>query len=176
MSDYSDEDFEMSGSGTVETFKTKLTGNPTQKGESSVHASRITSNLGGDSIIGGLRTGNAGLPPRGLTNANPFKGKSGRTGAGGDFNLAADDDDDNEVGDDQIEDDIDGYAPGGQGPTSGSGDYEDDDFDEDEEEDFKATAVEFAKKLTALRESSKYEYAEGGEEPSQSKGGGGKSS
>ena len=87
----------------------------------------------------------------------PFRGKT-NTG-GGEYNLADDDDD------------ADGYAPGGQGPTSGSGDYEDDDFDEDEEEDFKATAVEFANKLKALRESSKYEIAEGGEEPSQSKGG-----
>ena len=82
----------------------------------------------------------------------PFRGKT-NTG-GGEYNLADDDDD------------ADGYAPGGQGPTSGSGDYEDDDFDEDEEEDFKATAVEFANKLKALRESSKYEIAEGGEEPS----------
>ena len=40
MSDYSDEDFEMSGSGTVETFKTKTV----TEQKSSVQASRVTQN------------------------------------------------------------------------------------------------------------------------------------
>ena len=130
MSDYSDEDFEMSGSGTVGTFNSK-------KDVPSVRASNLNnpSNL------------------RGKSNASPFTSKpvapakSNNRG----FTLADDDDDD-------------GNAPKGQGVNSGD-DYEDDDFDQDEEEQFKQTAVEFANKLTQLRESSKYELAEGGEDP-----------
>lgn len=88
---------------------------------------------------------------RNKSNASPFVSKPPAKAKG--FTLADDDDED------------DGYAPRGQGANSGD-DYEDDDFDQDEEEQFKQTAVEFAKKLTQLRESNKYELAEGGEDPS----------
>ena len=122
MSDYSDEDFEMSGNGTVGKFDLKP---PT-----------------------GVKPAAVSRPLNNASAAAPLK-----AGTGGGFQLEDDDDDD-------------GYAPGGQAePTSNGDEYEDDDFDEEEEEQFKATAVEFAKKLTALRQSTQYEMAEGGEEP-----------
>ena len=122
MSDYSDEDFEMSGSGTVGTFDRKQ--------------------------VAGLGAGRgAKVATGGAKNVSPFQAKKGKAD---DFKLDDDDDDG-------------GYGGGGVGPTSE--DYEDDDFDDEEEEEFKKTAVEFAKKLTALRESAKFEMAEGGEDP-----------
>ena len=121
MSDYSDEDFEMSGSGNAGLF-----GNPKKV------------NAAGPALGKGAKKG------------SPFQQKKKATGG---FQLAGDSDDD-------------GYAPAGQGPTSNNDEYEDDDFDEEEEEQFKKTAVEFAKKLSALRESTNYQMAEGGEEPS----------
>lgn len=126
MSDYSDEDFEMSGSGTQGKFNYK----PPTGAKPPVAASR---------------------PLAGAAKPAPFK-----AGGNNDFKLADDDDEED-----------DGYAPGGQGPTSNGDDYEDDDFDEEEEEQFKQTAVEFAKKLTALRQSTQYEMVEGGEEPTK---------
>ena len=117
MSDYSDEDFEMSGSGTVGKFDIKP-----PKGAA----------------------GNSNKPTFGarpLQNSKPPVAATKPLGTAGGFKLEADDDED------------DGYAPGGQvdNPTSNGDEYEDDDFDEEEEEQFKQTAVEFAKKLTALR-------------------------
>ena len=109
MSDYSDEDFEMSGSGTAGKFD--------YKPPAAVKPAAI------------------GRPLNNASAAAPLK--SGVD----DFKLDDDDDED------------DGYAPGGQDPTSNGDEYEDDDFDEEEEEQFKQTAVEFAKKLTALRQS-----------------------
>ena len=129
MSDYSDEDFEMSGSGTVGKFDIKP---PTGAAGNSKPA------LGARPL---------------LNNSKPPAAATKPLGTGG-FKLEADDDED------------DGYAPGGvDNPTSNGDEYEDDDFDEEEEEQFKQTAVEFAKKLTALRQSTQYEMAEGGEEP-----------
>ena len=86
MSDYSDEDFEMSGTNTVNTYNSKAVGK---------------------APVGRGIAGKPAQPPfRGATKASDFK-------------LADDDDD--------------GYAPVGQGVTSGD-DYEEDDFDEEEEE------------------------------------------
>jgi hypothetical protein len=110
MSDYSDEDFEMSGSGTAAAaFHNPKTIN--------AGAAKITA------------------PKKG----SPFQQKSKAPGG---FSLENDSDDD-------------GYAPAGQGVTSGDN-YDEDDFDEEEEEQFKKTAVEFAKKLSALRDSTNY--------------------
>lgn len=123
MSDYSDDDFEMSGSGNVGTFDAKqgrVVAPPPAK------------------AIGGRKP------------QSPFR--SGKEKAGG-FKLANDDDDE--------------YGGYGGGPTSGGDEYEEDDFDEEEEEQFKKTAVEFAKKLTALRESTNYQLHEGGEDPNR---------
>ncbi len=98
MSDYSDEDFEMSGSGT--------------------HAAAFNN----------PKTINSGVAqPVAAKKGSPFQQKSKAPGG---FTLANDSDDD-------------GYAPGGQGVTSGDN-YDEDDFDEEEEEQFKKTAVEFA--------------------------------
>ena len=71
----------------------------------------------------------------------------------------------------KLEDDDDEYGSGFKGKVrSGSGDeYEEDDFDEEEEQQFKQTAVEFAKKLKALRESTNFQLVEGGEEPDRKK-------
>ena len=134
MSDYSDEDFEMSGSGTAGKFDYKPP-------------------------AAAAKPAAVGRPLNNASAAAPLN-----SGAGA-FQLEDDDDED------------DGYAPGGQEPTSNGDEYEDDDFDEEEEEQFKQTAVEFAKKLTALRQSTQYEMAEGGEEPTgikSNKGGNGR--
>lgn len=102
MSDYSDDDFEMSGSGA---FKANIPSKPVQT---------------------------QARQPK-----SPFRVGGKDKAPAGAFKLA--DDEDEEIG---------GY---GGGPTSGGDEYEEDDFDEEEEEQFKKTAVEFAKKLTALR-------------------------
>ena len=86
-------------------------------------------------------------------NSSPFRKKPD-----GGYSIGTDEDED-------MGDEYDGYA-GGQ-PINSDDAYEEDDFDEEEEEQFKKTAVEFAKKLSALRESAQLELVEGGEDPSK---------
>lgn len=94
--------------------------------------------------------------PAALPVANRAKNQSPFRTNGGGYSIGTDD----EI------DDYDGYAPGGQAVNSDDA-YEDDDFDEEEEEQFKKTAVEFAKKLSALRQSAQLELVEGGEDPNK---------